>query len=218
MKTFFISSLALFASILFYSCGNEDVFSETLQTNEISEFDANSEEVVNSEVALKEQLVDALPKIMTLIESPTTRGAESNVNEEQIKQELAALSTPIVNMLKSHGFTDKDWEEFEGTDDPAFIFSGIVFLGMLETNANSISVVKTRSESEDCFDPYKVLDCVLQASGVKVAMEAFFGTCITKAIAYGLCKEALKKVAGPIAVAIALGDFAHCMGWLDFSF
>ena len=64
---------------------------------------------------------------MTLTESPTTRGSESNINEEQIKQELAALSTPIVNMLKSHGFTDKDWEEFEGTDDPAFILSGIVF-------------------------------------------------------------------------------------------
>lgn len=121
-------------------------------------------------------------------------------------------------MLKSHGFTDKDWEEFEGTDDPAFILSGIVFLGMLESNANSISAVKTRTESESCFDPYKVLDCILQATGVTTVMDAFLGKCVTKAIAYGLCKETLKKVVGPIAVAIALGDFAHCMGWLDFSF
>jgi len=89
---------------------------------------------------------------------------------------------------------------------------------MLESNANSISAVKTRTESESCFDPYKVLDCILQATGVTTVMDAFLGKCVTKAIAYGLCKEALKKVVGPIAVAIALGDFAHCMGWLDFSF
>ena len=218
MKTFFVIIVALFACIIFNSCGSEDVFPEKMQMDGMSEFESNSEEVVNSEVALKEQLVDVLPKIMTLTESPTTRGSESNINEEQIKQELAALSTPIVNMLKSHGFTDKDWEEFEGTDDPAFILSGIVFLGMLESNANSISAVKTRTESESCFDPYKVLDCILQATGVTTVMDAFLGKCVTKAIAYGLCKEALKKVVGPIAVAIALGDFAHCMGWLDFSF
>lgn len=212
MRIFFVITLVLFASIIFNSCGNEELFPEKMQTDEMSEFETNSE------VALKEQLVDVLPKIMTLAESPTTRGTESHNNEEQIRQELAALSTSIISMLKSHGFTEKDWEEFEGADDPAFILSGIVFLGMLESNANSISTIKTRSESESCFDPYQVLDCILQATGVTAAMDAILGKCVTKAIAYGLCKAAIKKVVGPIAVAIALGDFAHCMGWLDFSF
>ena len=74
MKTFFVIIGALFACIIFNSCGSEDVFPEKMQMDGMSEFESNSEEVVNSEVALKEQLVDVLPKIMTLTESPTTRG------------------------------------------------------------------------------------------------------------------------------------------------
>ena len=85
MKTFFVIIGALFACIIFNSCGSEDVFPEKMQMDGMSEFESNSEEVVNSEVALKEQLVDVLPKIMTLTESPTTRGSESNINEEQIR-------------------------------------------------------------------------------------------------------------------------------------
>ena len=98
MKTFFVIIGALFACIIFNSCGSEDVFPEKMLMDGMSEFESNSEEVVNSEVALKEQLVDVLPKIMTLTESPTTRGSESNINEEQIKQELAAL-TEIVKLV-----------------------------------------------------------------------------------------------------------------------
>lgn len=202
------------------ACGNDNFISDEVKMDEMSNHETNLEKVVDiigEEEALKEQIISILPQIATLAGTPTTRGIDSN-NEEQVKQTLATLSTPIVNMLKSHGFTEKDWEEFDSTEDPAFIFSGIVFLGMLESNSNATSSVKTRSESDSCFDPYKVLDCVLQATGVMTVIDAFLGQCITKYIAYEICKQAIEKVAGPIAVAIALGDFAHCMGWLDFSF
>lgn len=202
---FFIAVLAIISSIVFHACNSEN-FSEE-QTKELSK---SSTKLGEKEVALKEQLISILPKIGTL----TSTSTRSMADEEQIKQTLSSLSVPIVNMLKSHGFTEKDWDEFEGTDDPTFILSGIVFLGMLESNSNSIHTIKTRTESEDaCFDPYQVLDCVLQATGVATVIDAFLGNCITKLIAYEICKQALKKVIGPIAVAIALGDFAHCMGW-----
>lgn len=205
-KFFFIAVLAIVSSIFFQGCNSESFLEE--QTVKMS-----TKKLGEEEVALKELLINTLPKIETLTKTST----RSVVNEEQIEQTLSSLSVPVVNMLKSHGFTEKDWAEFEGTDDPAFILSGIVFLGMLESNSNSTHSIKTRSESDDsCFDPYKVLDCVLQATGVATVIDAFLGNCITKYIAYEICKQALKKVAGPIAVAIALGDFAHCMGWLEF--
>ena len=43
MKTFFVIIGALFACIIFNSCGSEDVFPEKMQMDGMSEFESNSE-------------------------------------------------------------------------------------------------------------------------------------------------------------------------------
>lgn len=62
-ENFFVIIGALFACIIFNSCGSEDVFPEKMQMDGMSEFESNSEEVVNSEVALKNNLLMCFPKL-----------------------------------------------------------------------------------------------------------------------------------------------------------
>lgn len=168
----------------------------------------------------KNVLSEKLPSILEFSERVNTKSITKEDNTIEVRKLLSSLSSSIVNMLKSQGFTEKSWAEFENTSDPQFILAGILYFGIYQKNVENprTPLLKTRTEGGDdgCFDPYQVLDCILQATGVKIVMDAFIGKCITKAIALELCKVAAKKVVGPIAIAIAIGDFAHCMGWLEF--
>ena len=59
----FLLLLGHYLPVLFSIRVEVRMSSGKMQMDGMSEFESNSEEVVNSEVALKEQLVDVLPKL-----------------------------------------------------------------------------------------------------------------------------------------------------------
>ena len=67
--------------------------------------------------ALKELYQAEIPKLGELIE---TR-AGSSLTDEENRNFLASFSSQTVSMLKSYGFTEKDWGEFESMQDPALV-------------------------------------------------------------------------------------------------
>lgn len=171
--------------------------------------------------ALKELYQAEIPKFGELIETRT----ECNLTQEEANIFLSSFSTQTVKMLKSYGFTEKDWEEFESIQDPAFILSGMLFLAVMDTNNEdvSFSLLKTRAteESDDdtCFSWEQLGNCLATAALgdniVKAIKQELIGvTCVTKTIFWSVVKRVIKNFGLVISIASFVYEFSYCIGWL----
>lgn len=170
---------------------------------------------------LKELYKVEIPKMEELIVSR----AENNLTEEEAKKFLATFSSQTVSMLKSYGFTEKDWEEFDSTNDPAFIISGMLFLAVAESSIQptSLPLVKSRTVEnnenvDSCVTLERISLCLATAAFGKQIMDIlskeFMGvTCITKALFWATVKRAVTNANLVIAMVSFAVEFAMCVGW-----
>ena len=204
--TFFTIMVVLLLSGAIYSC------------NGFEDFDFNESTALTDEAqALKELYQAEIPKLGELIE---TR-AGSSLTDEENRNFLASFSSQTVSMLKSYGFTEKDWGEFESIQDPAFILSGMLFLAVMDTNNEevSFSFLKTRAmeegeEDDSCYNPYKALDCLRSATGIDNWLDLMSMGCLTKELLLTACKSTAGAIVGAAALAYVMWEFSQCMGWI----
>lgn len=205
--TFFTIMVVLLLSGAIYSC------------NGFEDFDFNESTALTDEAqALKELYQAEIPKLGELIE---TR-AGSSLTDEENRNFLASFSSQTVSMLKSYGFTEKDWGEFESMQDPAFILSGMLFLAVMDTNNEevSFSFLKTRAieegeEDESCLSLDRVMSCVGTALGFTEIYNLLAGyQCITAKIAIQITSTVAKRTLGVLAAADFIYSFSVCIGWL----
>jgi len=204
--TLFTIMVVLLLSGAIYSC------------NGFEDFDFNESTALTDEAqALKELYQAEIPKLGELIE---TR-AGSSLTDEENRNFLASFSSQTVSMLKSYGFTEKDWGEFESIQDPAFILSGMLFLAVMDTNNEdvSFSFLKTRAmeegeEDDSCYNPYKALDCLRSATGIDNWLNLMSMGCLTKELLLAACKSTAGAIVGAAALAYVMWEFSQCMGWI----
>ena len=204
--TLFTIMVVLLLSGAIYSC------------NGFEDFDFNESPALTDEAqALKELYQAEIPKLGELIE---TR-AGSSLTDEENRNFLASFSSQTVSMLKSYGFTEKDWGEFESIQDPAFILSGMLFLAVMDTNNEevSFSFLKTRAmeegeEDDSCYNPYKALDCLRSATGIDNWLDLMSMGCLTKELLLTACKSTAGAIVGAAALAYVMWEFSQCMGWI----
>lgn len=206
--TFFTIMVVLLLSGAIYSC------------NGFEDFDFNESTALTDEAqALKELYQAEIPKLGELIE---TR-AGSGLTEEEAETFLASFSTQTVSMLKSYGFTEKDWEEFNGIQDPRFICLGFFFLAVADSNTDnqSFTFIKSRSpehgEEENCWTVDNIKDCLIEAVGIDGIIDlgelsGLFMGCMGKEIVFTTLKQFLRKTLPPaISLTIIIMEFAQCM-------
>lgn len=204
--TLFTIMVVLLLSGAIYSC------------NGFEDFDFNESTALTDEAqALKELYQAEIPKLGELIE---TR-AGSSLTDEENRNFLASFSSQTVSMLKSYGFTEKDWGEFESMQDPAFILSGMLFLAVMDTNNEevSFSFLKTRAmeegeEDDSCYNPYKALDCLRSATGIDNWLDLMSMGCLTKELLLTACKSTAGAIVGAAALAYVMWEFSQYMGWI----
>ena len=204
--TLFTIMVVLLLSGAIYSC------------NGFEDFDFNESTALTDEAQTLKELYQAeIPKLGELIE---TR-AESSLTDEENRRFLTSFSSQTVSMLKSYGFTEKDWEEFESTQDPAFILSGMLFLAVMDTNNEevSFSFLKTRAmeegeEDDSCYDPYKAIDCLRFATGIDDWLDLMSMGCLTQTLLLTACKSTAGAIVGAAALAYVMWEFSQCMGWI----
>ena len=204
--TLFTIMVVLLLSGAIYSC------------NGFEDFDFNESTALTDEAQTLKELYQAeIPKLGELIE---TR-AGSSLTDEENRNFLASFSSQTVSMLKSYGFTEKDWGEFESIQDPAFILSGMLFLAVMDTNNEevSFSFLKTRAmeegeEDDSCYNPYKALDCLRSATGIDNWLDLMSMGCLTKELLLTACKSTAGAIVGAAALAYVMWEFSQCMGWI----
>ena len=204
--TLFTIMVVLLLSGAIYSC------------NGFEDFDFNESTALTDEAQTLKELYQAeIPKLGELIE---TR-AGSSLTDEENRNFLASFSSQTVSMLKSYGFTEKDWGEFESMQDPAFILSGMLFLAVMDTNNEevSFSFLKTRAmeegeEDDSCYNPYKALDCLRSATGIDNWLDLMSMGCLTKELLLTACKSTAGAIVGAAALAYVMWEFSQCMGWI----
>ena len=169
---------------------------------------------------LKELYQEEIAKLSSLTDSRTER----NLTEDEARDFLRTFSSQTVNMLKSYGFTEKDWAKFEGPEDPRFIFMGFLFLAVADSNTGtqSFSFVKSRAmedgDNGSCWNFENVKDCLLYAVGADVIFDVYdllkgAGECLSKKTVKEAIETIAKKYVGSVvSVAWAIYDFSTCMG------
>lgn len=214
MKKIYVMLIgALVASLGFYACSQPEVEDVLVQNENLDNPVFTSEAT-----SLKENFIVSMQKIKDIEEKSLSRSSSNT--DRQMNDLLKKLSKQTVEMFKSYGLKDS-WEEFDGLDDPRIALVGIMFLGVLESNnkAEMNSMLLSRSYesgSGECFDMYKVANCILKSLigvdwGEITAILSSY-TCITKTIAKNILKKLAVRI-GIVGVAVALYDFGDCMGW-----
>lgn len=183
---------------LFYSCTNFDAFSDF----DDLQFNAKSSLTFDAQL-LKKQYQQEMPMLHNLVES----GAINKMSEDEIKEQFSALSVHTVSMLKSYGFNEKDWAEFEDVNDPRFVLAGMLFLSVMEENdVKAIAPVRTKSittegDDEGCliitFDQIKA--CIQAVVTINSVVDDVSNSlknvlCVTKKIFFAALKKALVAV------------------------
>lgn len=204
---------------LFYSCTNFDAFSDF----DDLQFNAKSSLTFDAQL-LKKQYQQEMPMLHNLVES----GAINKMSEDEIKEQFSALSVHTVSMLKSYGFNEKDWAEFENVNDPRFVLAGMLFLSVMEENdVKAIAPVRTKSittegDDEGCLlaSLERIYSCVTAASalstildGVKDGLKGVL--CVTRKVLFSVLKKATAFLAIADAI-ILIVDVADCLG-ISFS-
>ena len=151
----------------------------------------------------------------TLLSLLQEKKAETESNEISFtNNEIALLKAQSIEMFESHGFTKNHIDSLTENNDEQLIIIATLFTGMLEAPATNI--MKTRGESGGnsvCFDAERIVPCILEATGIH---ELTLKGCLTKTVITETISKCLSKVAPQIALAVALADFAICMGWLSW--
>lgn len=226
MKSFFIASVIVVLAISVYSCYHNS--SESDIDIELRDADLGGTSEFTQKIQnVKDALADKLPKICEFSEKSLSISRSVNrelevaaISDSETKEILVSLATPIVEMLKAQGFSEKDWAEFEDTSDPAFILTGILYLGMQEANAEHdvVPLMQIWGENEDddtCWDMQRIVACAAAAIGIDVIYNAFNGIkCITKAVALSTLNIVAKSVLGTAQVIVFIVEFSVCMGWI----
>ena len=83
-----------------------------------------------------------------------------------------------------------------------------LFTAIVEHPANTPRVMKKGESGGGCYNANKIVDCILQATGIQAVVTG----CLTKAAALQVAKKYIPYV----GYAVALADFANCMGWTDW--
>ncbi len=220
MKSFLYSIAIAILLISMASCNNNYV--------EMEEIPAISETVLPpSTQEFKDAVVEKLPTFIKYAEKASSRAnMPSDEDEIEARRLCSSLAAPLVNMLKSHGFTDADWTEFESQGDPSFILAGIIYLALFENNVMNNVIPLSRALSEggggddddddECWDIARVASCAATALGIKDVVSYFKGIpCITKNIAFSVIKTIVPKVlGGALSAIIVIANFSVCMGWI----
>lgn len=208
--TIFALALIVFLGGALYSCNGFEDQDLELQSTELTE----------EAQQLKELYQTELLKMSELKESR----AESEMTEEEIKTFFVTLAEPTVRMMKSYGFTDKDWEEFDSTSNPAFIVSGMLFLAVVDnsTNSQSFPLLKSRAieESNDSCVTWEQLKACLSITALgttawEILEKEFFNLkCITKNIFWTVVKKAALSIT-VLSILFEFGEaIAECAGWI----
>lgn len=208
--TIFVLAVIAFLGGALYSCNGFEDQDVELQSTELTE----------EAQQLKELYQVEMLKISELRESRSA----SEMTEEDIKTFFATFAEPTVRMMKSYGFTDKDWKEFDSTSNPAFIVSGMLFLAVLDnsTNSQSFPLLKSRAieESNDsCVAWEQLKPCLsisaLGTTALEILEKEFFSLkCITKNIFWTVVKKAALSVT-VLSILLEFGEaIAECAGWI----
>lgn len=210
--TIYVLPLIIFLSGVFYSCnGFEDQDLEIQPTG-----------LTEEAQQLKELYQTEFLKISELKESRSI----SEMTEDEIKEFFATFSEPTVRMLRSYGFTDKDWKEFEDTSNPAFIVSGMLFLAAFDssTDVKFFPFVKSRTVennegSDTCATLERIALCLGSAALGKEIMTILSGefigiTCITKALFWATVKKVITNINLWFYLISFSVEFALCVGWV----
>lgn len=193
MKKSYVIFVLIF-SCNFYACTNVKSEDETLE-----EVDTETSVLFTKEAKLlKESITSHLPQIRELAENNVSRSVDSQ--EELLKAHLKELSIQTVQMLKSYGFRDREFVEFDNFADPRIALIGVMFIGLLETGLDSDMLsprIKSRSgesgDSGECFSLGKILDCAGRVIliGELAQLLSGAGDCITMTTALRIFKKLL---------------------------
>ena len=207
--TIFALVLIVFLGGALYSCNGFEDQDLELQSTELTEEAQQLKELYQTEML----------KMSELMESRTN----TNIPESESQQLIKALAEPTVKMLKSYGFTDKDWKEFKGTEDPQFICLGLMFLAVADSNTKtqSFSLIKSRSlengNEGDCWTFDNIKECIVKSIApddlVDLAeLAGLLSGCMAKEVVFTTLKQFLKKCLPPtVGLTVIIMEFAKCM-------
>ncbi|WP_337646262.1 hypothetical protein [Paraprevotella clara] len=155
---------------------------------------------------LNKETTEFKSSLTSVLKQERKRGLDnaSEFSEGTIK----FLKDKGLKMFESHGFTEKDIRNVGAKTDEDIIFMAAIFTAIVEHPANTPRVMKKGESGGGCYNANKIVDCILQATGIQAVVTG----CLTKAAALQVAKKYIPYV----GYAVALADFANCMGWTDW--
>lgn len=230
---FLLKSLLFGIVLINQSCNNEEYYEEGINTNsdEMNAFFKSAFEVskkyvstnsTNENIGTKNDLIHH-----------TRASSENSQSEEEAKFILEPVVENGIALLKSYGLTDDEIiNEFGSLSEPEIVTAALAVY-RTEELARDGFMIKELNEDLDyefasllSFSGYAyaqsgVGNCILEAIGVNAVIQGFRGGIkkLGKRGVLRLIRRVALRTLGWFGAAIAVVDFADCMGWFgDSSF
>lgn len=194
---------------------------QSCQTESIEDTQSIEQELALSKF---ESLVrTSTPKIQSMVERQqsfsTSKSTFSREVQQQNEAEMIESLNPLVEgtkeLLLAFEIEAKDLEEVFGNEnDPRLVIAGLALLSMGNEDNNQTAINFSNIFVQSTYAQSGIGNCVLEALGVNAAVDAFKGGIkkLGKKGAFKLLKKVAGRALGPIGVALAIIDFADCMG------
>jgi len=202
---FTIKLMLIGSAFLVQSCEtNDEIFENSEKEIALSKFES--------------LLRQTTPTLKTSIKSNNLNTSLSKT-VAQSENEAKELINPLVNgtkeLLLAFEIEEKDLEEVFGSkDDPRLVIVGLALLSAGSEENSQAAINFSSLFGQSTYAQSGIGGCVLEALGVNAAVDALKGGIkkLGKKGAFKLLKKVAGKALGPIGVALAIIDFADCMG------
>ena len=190
-----VVAVSMFTAFFSTSCSNEN---DSLDLQLL-------EKQSKQKIALNEETAEFKSTLTSVLKQVQKRG---NNSSSQIPEEtMGFLKDKGLKMFKSHGFTENDIKNAGAVTDEEIVFMARIFTAIVEHPANIPRVMKKSESGNECYDANRIVDCILQATGISAVITG----CLTKAAALQVARKYIPYVGAVVTIA----DFVNCMGWFN---